>query len=165
MVSAMAYEDLNPARASMADSLAESDHTSVQCRFRERAQASIKDRNHLLGRPLKPVAGLDAKALLGMSESSYLELVQWTGEQAHATKRGKLATTGVDRSDQPPEILWTLAKHPQQWLRQVKGTERHYYRAIGSAEALMAKAKALGQCWMKGVSADKAWLILRTQVE
>jgi len=100
-----------------------------------------------------------------MSESSYLELVQWTGEQAHATKRRKLASTDVDRSDQPPEILWTLAKHPQQWLRQVKGTESHCYRAIGSAEALMAKAKALGQRWMKGVSADKAWLILRTQVE
>jgi len=33
------------------------------------------------------------------------------------------------------------------------------------AEALMAKAKELGQRWMKGVSADKAWLILRTQVE
>jgi len=165
VISTMAYVDLNPVRAKLADSLTESDHTSVKYRFRERAQASIKDRKVLLGRPLKPVAGLDAKALLGMSESSYLELVQWTGEQAHATKRGKLATTDADRSDQPPEVLWALAKHPQQWLRQVKGTESHYYRAIGSAEALMAKAKELGQRWMKGVSADKAWLILRTQVE
>jgi len=82
--------------------------------------------------------------------------LQWTGEQAHPTKRGKLAGNGAHSPDQPPEMLWTLAKHPQQWLRQVKGTERHYYRAIGSAEALMAKAKELWQRWMKGISAAKA---------
>jgi len=33
-----------------------------------------------------------------------------------------------------------------------QGTESHYYRAIGSTEALMAKAADLGQRWMKGVS-------------
>jgi hypothetical protein len=33
-------------------------------------------------------------------------------------------------------------------LWQVQGTESVYYRAIGSAEALMAKAEALGQVWI-----------------
>ena len=43
-----------------------------------------------LDRPLKPVASLDANALLNLSETSYIELVEWTGEQARSDKRGKL---------------------------------------------------------------------------
>ena len=46
-------------------------------------------------------------------------------------------------------------------IRHVHGTESTYYRAIGSAEALMAKAAELGQVWMKGVAAEVAHKILR----
>jgi hypothetical protein len=45
-------------------------------------------------------------------------------------------------------------------LRQVPGTESTYYRAIGSAEALMAKAQTLGQSWMKGVASEVVKKIL-----
>jgi hypothetical protein len=108
-----------------------------------------------------------------MAEASYIELVQWTGEQARSDKRGKL------QSDNPPAALWAVAKHPRQhrrrrrgglracaqeataecrraWVRQVQGTESAYYRAIGSAEALMLKAKELKQHWMKGVCGERA---------
>ncbi|MGY6555731.1 MAG: hypothetical protein ACXIUM_14530, partial [Wenzhouxiangella sp.] len=60
-----------------------------------------------------------------------------------------------------PAGVWQVANHPKQWLRQVQGTESIYYRAIGSAEALMAKAADLGQVWMKGVAAEAAHKILR----
>ena len=43
------------------------------------------------------------------------------------------------------------------WFR----TRHGYYRAIGSAEALMAKAEELGQVWMKGVAGEVARKILR----
>ena len=79
----MAYVDLNPVRAAMCDTLIDSDNTSIQRRLKERESLSGR---LLLGkpwldRPLKPVAGLDANSLLKMSESSYIELVQWTGEK------------------------------------------------------------------------------------
>jgi len=48
-----------------------------------------------------------------------------------------------------------------EWVCQVQGTESVYYRAIGSAEALMAKAETLGQVWMKGVCGEVARKILR----
>jgi hypothetical protein len=48
----------------------------------------------------------------------------------------------------PPDGLWSVAKHPREWMRRVQGTESRYYRAIGSAEALMLKAADLGQRWM-----------------
>jgi hypothetical protein len=38
-----------------------------------------------------PVAGLDSVTLTGLKKSSYIELVGWTGLQAHQQKRGKLS--------------------------------------------------------------------------
>ena len=157
----MAYVDLNPSRAAICDTLAESDHTSIQRRLRERDgwKAKTLSRRSLLDRPLKPVAGLDADALLGMTESSYIKLVQWTGEQARSDKRGKLKPL-VKGPRAAPADIWQIAQ-PRAWVRQVQGTESRYYRAIGSAEALMDKAASLGQVWMKGVAGDVARRILR----
>ncbi len=158
----MAYVDLNPARAAICDTLAESDHTTIQRRLREREGQikNIQPGRSILDRPLKPVAGLDADALLDMSETSYIELVQWTGEQPRSDKRGKLKPLTEGKRAAPADI-WQIASHPKQWVRQVQGTESVYYRAIGSAEALMAKAEALGQTWMKGVASEVAKKILR----
>ncbi|MCH8478924.1 MAG: hypothetical protein LAT56_13420, partial [Wenzhouxiangella sp.] len=55
-------------------------------------------------------------------------------------------------SGQALNSIWDVAEHREAWICQVQGTESIYYRAIGSAEALMAKAEALGQVWMKGVA-------------
>jgi len=67
-------------------------------------------------------------------------------------KRGKLSAA----DGRPPEALWSVANHPLEWMRRVQGTESRYYRAIGSAEALMLKAADLGQRWMKGISGEFA---------
>ena len=162
VLSCMAYVDLNPARAAMCDTLAESDHTSVQRRLREREAkvGLVRPDCSMLSRPLKPVAGLDADALLGMTEASYIELVQWTGEQRRPDKRGALKPITEGERAAPADI-WQVSRHPKHWLHQVHGTESIYYRAIGSAEALMAKAETLGQAWMKGVASEVAKKILR----
>jgi len=163
VVSAMAYVDLNPTRAKMADTLEDSDHTSIQSRLKSRG-SSVRSQSELSSAGLKPVAGLEAEALLDMTESSYIELVQWTGEQLHPMKRGKL-TSKLQSAGKPPGAVLKLSKHSDRWLRQVRGTESKYYRAIGSAEALMAKAAELGQRWMQGVSGERAWLIIQSQPE
>ena len=155
--------DLNPARAKMAPTLEESDHTSIKSRL-ESGGSILGKKSKLSNAGLKPVAGLDAAALLDMTESSYIELVQWTGEQLHPMKRGKLIPRS-DLGEKPPEVVLKLSKHSERWLRQVRGTESKYYRAIGSAEALMAKAAELGQRWMQGVSGERAWMILRSETE
>jgi len=77
------------------------------------------------------------------------EIVQWTGEQIRPDKRGKLRPIAAEQH--PPAEITRLSRNPKAWIRQVQGTESIYYRAIGSAEGLMAKAAALGQTWMKGV--------------
>jgi len=158
VLSCMAYVDLNPVRAGMCETLRDSEHTSVRYRL-ESAQSAIAK---ALGKgkqeeALKPVAGLDVDTLSDLTESSYIELVRWTGLQAHPDKRGKLSAT----EETPPESLWNVAKHPGEWMRRVQGTESQYYRAIGSAESLMLKAAELGQRWMKGVSGEFALQKLR----
>ena|GEM_PF-4061598 len=42
-------------------------------------------------------------------------------------------------------IRSVFLKHSDRWLSQIRGTEFKDYRAIGSAEALMAKASEIGQ--------------------
>ncbi len=108
---------------------------------------------------LKAVAGLDVDTLADLTESSYIALVRWTGLQTHPEKRCKLSAA----DGRPPEALWGVANHPREWMRRVQGTESRYYRAIGSAEALMQKAADLGQRWMKGVSGEYALKKLREQ--
>jgi hypothetical protein len=164
VLSCMAYVDLNPARAAICDTLVDSDHTSIQRRLRERERLMVKSKpsRSLLDRPLKPMAGLDADALLDMSESSYIELVQWTGEQARSDKRGKLRPP-TEGKRAAPSVIWRVASNPKEWIGQVQGTESLFYRAIGSAESLMIKAAELGQAWMKGVASEVAKKILREQ--
>lgn len=105
------------------------------------------------------IAGLYGKALLGMTESSYIELVQWTGEQARSEKGGKLAPLAEGQCAAPADT-WQVANHPKSWVLQDEDIEGYYYRGIGSAEALLAKAEELGQSWMKVVASEVARKIL-----
>jgi len=134
LLSCMAYVDLNPVRAAMCDTLADSDYTSIQKRLKAGYYASIsfKAGSGVTGDLLKPVAGLDADSLLDLTEGSYIQLVQWTGEQIRPGKRGALKAIEVDQHS-PAEIS-RLSRNPKAWIRQVQGTENVYYRAIGSAE-------------------------------
>jgi REP element-mobilizing transposase RayT len=160
VLSCMAYVDLNPVRAGMCEALRDSEHTSVRHRL-ESTRSAVGEAlgRHSRGQALKPVAGMDADVLAELTEGSYIDLVRWTGLQAHPGKRGKLSA----HEEAPPEGLWSVANHPKEWLRRVQGTESRYYRAIGSAEALMLKAADLGQRWMKGVSGEFALKKLREQ--
>jgi len=78
--------------------------------------------------------------------------------QVWPDKRGALKA--IESDLRPPAEISRLSRNPKAWIRQVQGTESLYYRAIGSAEALMDKAAALGQTWMKGVAAARAKMIL-----
>jgi hypothetical protein len=152
--------DLNPVRAGICETLRDSEHTSVKHRLEStRSGFGGAFRSRLEAEMLKPVAGLQADTLADLTESSYIDLVRWTGLQAHPEKRGKLSAVDATL----PKGLWSIASHSHEWLRRVQGTESRYYRAIGSAEALMLKAADLGQRWMKGVSGEYALKKLREQ--
>ena len=134
VLAAMTYVDLNPVRAGMATDLPSSAHTSIRQRLQHRAPSKASA-------PLSQVAGVSISGRLPLSLDEYIELVDWTGRQLHPGKRGTIAATA-------PPALRRIAPEAD-WLPQVRGIESRYWRAVGSAQALLDKAKAMGQYWLK----------------
>ena len=75
----MAYVDLNPIRAGMSESLAESEFTSIQERLAGyQARKGVNDTETWL-KPLVQEHQLPSSATLPIQEFSYFDLVDWTG--------------------------------------------------------------------------------------
>ena len=136
VLACMSYVDLNPIRAGLAADLPSSPHTSVQRRLAEPAAST-----ECL---LQPVAGTIGAPQMPVTLIEYLALTDWTGRTQRPDKRG------VITADAPPAIA-RIGLSPAQWHAQAAGIETHYWRAVGAVDALIEKARAMGQCWLKGV--------------
>ena len=99
--------------------------------------------------PSRPIVGL-CVFRLPMTEAQYIQLVDYTGRQIRPDKRGAIAAS------QPP-ALRRLGLDPAHWTGQVKGIGSAYWRIVGSVEAMVEKAKAIDQDWMKGIGYAR-WL-------
>ena len=135
----MAYVDLNPIRAGIADKLEDSKHTSIALRL-----DSLRMQPELADKPLQPVAGVGAFQRLPMSNRQYVDLVDFTGRQIRPGKRGHIA-------ENEPPALRRLGLDSRHWTGQVKGIGSGYWRIVGSVETLIERAEAAGQKWMKGI--------------
>jgi REP element-mobilizing transposase RayT len=143
VLSCMTYVDLNPIRAGIVHDLAASEHTSIRQRLQrvETQTASLDVR-------LRPVAGVLLTPALSLRTVDYLELVDWSGRIVREGKRGAITA-------EVPPILIQLGLQERQWHSQMLGIESRYWRAVGTVESLMAKARALGQRWLKGVGRER----------
>jgi REP element-mobilizing transposase RayT len=109
LLSCMAYVDLNPIRAGIADNLQESDFTSIQDRIRQ-----IQDKKETCPAPQLMPFGENTPeetlpvATLPYALRDYLELVDWTGRDVRAAKKGFIPLA-------QPKILSRLRLSEQQW--------------------------------------------------
>ncbi|MEO8011504.1 MAG: hypothetical protein ABI650_07675, partial [Dokdonella sp.] len=139
VLACMSYVDLNPIRAGIAGDIASSMHTSAARRVdAARSQASQANAELTALRTSIPAHPLSLKT------DVYLDLIDWAAHLLRSDKRGAIAPG-------TPPILATLGLAERQWHYQVLGIESRYFRAIGCADALIEKAKAMGQCWLKGL--------------
>jgi REP element-mobilizing transposase RayT len=138
LAAAMVYVDLNPVRAGIANGVLDSRHTSVQQRAED-----IKAGRSNPNEALKPIAGV-GQSVLALTNAQYIELVDWSGRQMYAGKRGKIETS-------EPRALARLGIKSQRWEHDVKGVRNGYWRVVGTAQELIDKAIALGQQWLKGI--------------
>ena len=139
VLAAMAYVDLNPVRAKICDTLEGSAHTSARVRLTE-----IEQESAAADRPLAPIAGIRGLGVLRMSQGEYLSLVDYTGRQIRADKRGAIEGPA-------PPVLVRLGYRAGTWARQVLAVKSDYSRAMGEVESLIENAAAMGQCWLRGI--------------
>lgn len=138
VLAAMAYVDLNPIRAGIADRLATSEHTSVAVRISEAAADPA-----MLARSLKPIAG-NLCVDFGLSSADYLQLLDWTGRALAPGKRGRIGSDA-------PAIVTRMDCEARRWTTRVDSFGNGWARAAGSAQDLIALAERLGQRWLKGL--------------
>ena len=82
------------------------------------------------------------KGFLTMSVLRYLELLDWTGRQIRADKRGAIPSSVAP-------ILQRLGIEPDGWLDLASQFGRLFKRAAGSSVSLAAEARHRGQNWMQ----------------
>ncbi len=143
VLACMAYVDLNPIRAGMCDSLEGSVHTSIPGRMAECS------RQPDAAPPMAPVAGLATTEGPALTTAEHLAVVDWTGRLVHPTKRGQ-----IDRP--PPVALLRASPNADRWTQSVLGIETDYRQAVGAVDALLAKAQAMGQCWLQGLGVARS---------
>ncbi len=137
LLSCMAYVDLNPVRAGIAESPETSDYTSVQTRICSANPKLIQGLREALGTqpeaiPIKPLLSFKGNGEdldhsgIPFTFSDYLQLVDWTGRLVHQNKKGFIA------HDLPP-ILTRLKIPVDQWLVDSSEFERavhHRFRKV-----------------------------------
>jgi hypothetical protein len=83
-----------------------------------------------------------------MTLDEYLELLDWTGRQLRADKRGAIP------SHLSP-ILERLNVNSEMWMTTIKEFGRAFRRAIGRVSSLAALAASRGKCWYQGVGTSR----------
>jgi hypothetical protein len=152
LLTCMAYVDLNPIRAGLADTPEESDFTSIQVRLqtwqREQPKAKAAAKNEERQPPaLLPFGGSEGNEVtreLPYAFKDYLDLVDWSGRAIRDDKRGHIPN-GL------PPILVRLGIEPKAYLRYMTRQENSFIHVIGNADAIRQTASQLGQKFLKGI--------------
>jgi len=153
VIACMAYVDLNPIRAGMAETPEESEYTSI----RERLLAFAQRKR---GRPPK-IKTTQPESLVALTEQEnvdndqaipfdledYLELVDITGRIIRSDKRGAIP------SDLAP-ILQRLGVDEAHWVDNVQNFGRRFHRFVGTVERLRSLSHELGHRWLHGLTAS-----------
>ena len=149
LIACMAYVDLNPIRAAMAETPEGSEYTSIQQRINEvKASGPVEteDLTVVIPRLMGFAGRLDCDEGLPCDLKDYLELVDWSGRVIHPNKRGRI-------SDQQPKILQRLQIEPSELLRYLSKKEDRFHHVIGSKSSIRGAAIKLGRRFLQGIAA------------
>ncbi|QXO17026.1 transposase [Vibrio ostreae] len=141
LLAAMAYADLNPVRAKVADTPEQSDHTSVKARL------VALDRGKTSARALLDFIGYhsqEKKRGIPFRLMDYLELLDWLGRQMREGKRGVL-------DESAPGILQRLSLVQKECLTLCSELEKRPRAWVGSQRHLMHAKSQLNRQRMLGI--------------
>jgi len=179
VLSCMAYVDLNPIRAGIADSLDESEFTSIEQRVRDGVRCEVGgewegQENKELGQENKEVnqekGGVRLVDFVGGEQGEgiayrfmdYLELVDWTGRVVRGDSPGgySLASSQFTSkrgclSEKEPKIISQLGIDADKWLGTVKEYSESYHAFVGSEKQLKAVCESTGKKWLSGMKQSR----------
>ncbi len=141
VLACMAYVDLNPIRAGLADDLMGSDFTTIQRRLRR-----IERKPDHADTRLAAMAGQRAVAAPDITVRAYVELVEWTGRISRPDKRGAIDV-------KTPSALDRIRGSPDWWRGCVLSIEAVFRSAVGTPTSLRAHAAATGRRYLRGLQA------------
>ena len=133
ILTCMAYVDLNPIRANMAQCPEDSDYTSIQERILSKKTnlKAFADQNN-------------RDKDLAFSLDDYLHLVDCTGRAIVNEAKGYIP-------DDLPDILLHMGLNPDIWLDEMKYFDKWYYKAIGTVDSLKKYCQSIKQKYIKGL--------------
>ncbi len=140
VLTCMAYVDLNPVRAGLAERLEDSEFTSIARRLREAEHSNGTAPAGLM--PFADQLASPPTPALAMTMSDYVELLEWTGR---ATRPG----TGRLRGSAPAAVR-RLSLEPEVWLETMSADGLSRLGALGMVEALETLASRRSQRWVHG---------------
>ncbi len=147
LLTAMAYVDLNPVRAGLAESIETSAYTSGQQRLRDITSTTAApplNRPSLL--PFTQALRAEDDGALPFNLQDYLELLDSTGRSVHLGKQGFIPAS-------TPRLLTTLGLVHDEWLKTVAALHARFRLFIGAPLRLRQLAQARGWRWVCGQSA------------
>lgn len=146
LLACMAYVDLNPIRAKIADTPETSEHTSIQLRLNSLKKLSTHSLMPFVGNPRQ-----DMPKGIAFSLKDYGELVDITGRVIRHDKAGN-----IDPQHQP--ILQRLGLSDEQWLTLTTEFEKHFCYAAGSEMMMNQFKQSTGHQRIRGMGKAKTLL-------
>ncbi|WP_348678950.1 transposase [Alcanivorax profundi] len=143
----MAYVDLNPVRAAMAETPEESDYTSIQ----QRSESVMSTSEDNLKPTLLPMVAAntaeaeDDDTVCRFRLMDYLELVDSTGRAVRDDKRGAISAHAAG-------VLDRLGIDEKAWLAHMKPKQQRKPIALGALDKLKEYAQMTGRKWIAGQS-------------
>jgi REP element-mobilizing transposase RayT len=161
LLAAMAYVDLNPIRAAMAETPEESSHTSVKQRIdalksestaSETLIADAQSTTEQLQTVEAPLLPFDPsehlKTAIPFALDDYLELLDTVGRVVHPTKRGTISETA-------PVLLNRLGIDVERFIEHADRFLHRFGATVGAPAALIELAAARNLRYLRGVSRSR----------
>lgn len=142
LLSAMVYDELNPVRSRSAKTPEQSRHISLKERIKE-----LQNKGQRLPcmHPFIDSLGNQDIAHVPYNLLDYIELVDWTGRELRANKRGHI-------DEQLPPILERIGMTRQDWLEITTQLERPRSIMIGTKQMIKFIARRRGYTRVSGFS-------------
>jgi REP element-mobilizing transposase RayT len=145
LLACMAYVDLNPVRAGIANSPEESEYTSIHRRMAKfDSDPNTPELTHLMPFRCKK-KHLEVKCL-HFNLRDYLDLLDWTGRAIRDESHGAIQI-------ELPPIARRQQIDQDAWLSMTEGFESLFHALVGPEEAVLDACAQTGRNWSRGINA------------